>query len=119
MSITRIFLDAYNVKLSDCKDIVNYISRYQIVIDKILSLINGNGDFWISRKTIEITLQRNFLRHRGKDYLALVSAIETTWKEEIIDLGDTILRIIRHVEINKRNKKDTADYVNAFAVDTQ
>ena len=66
-----------------------------------------------------MTLQGNLFRHLGKDYSALVSAIETTWKEETTDLADTILRIIRHAEINKENEKDTADNVNALAVSAQ
>lgn len=119
MSITRIFSDACNVRLSECKDVVDYTSRYQIAFDKILSIINDNEDSWISRKTIEITLQGNLLRHLGKDYSALVSAIETSWTEETTDLGDTILRVIRHAEINKGNEKDTANNVNALAVGTQ
>lgn len=98
---------------------VDYTSCYQIAFDKILSLINDNEDSWISRKTIEITLQGNLLRHLGKDYSALVSAIETSWTEETTDLGDTILRVIRHTEINKGNGKDTANNVNALAVGTQ
>ena len=119
MSVIRIFSDACNVRLLDCKDVVDYTSRYQIAFDKILSLINENEDSWISKKTIEMTLQGNLLRHLGKDYSALVSAIETTWKEETTDLADTILRIIRHAEINKGNEKDTANNVNAFAMGAQ
>ena len=78
MSIICIFSDACNVRLSDCKDVVDYTSHYQLAFDKILSLINDNEDSWISKKTIEITLQENLLRHHGKDYSALVLAIETT-----------------------------------------
>lgn len=118
MSITHIFSDACNVRLSDCKDVVDYTSRYKIAFDKILSLINDNKDSWISRKIIEIVLQENLLRHLGRDYFALVSVIETTWKEETTDLGDTILRVIRHAEINKENEKDTAKNVNALTVGT-
>ena len=66
-----------------------------------------------------MTLQGNLFRHLGKDYSALVSAIETTWKEETTDLVDTILKIIRHAEINKRNKKNTANNVNTLAVGVQ
>ena len=36
-----------------------------------------------------------------------------------IDLVDTILKIIRHTEINKRNKKNTADNINALVVGAQ
>ena len=44
MSVIRIFSDVCNVRLSDCKDVVDYTSRYQIAFDKILSLINENED---------------------------------------------------------------------------
>ena len=89
MSVTRTFVDALNTKLSDCKDVVEYTSRYQIVFDKILSLLND--DSWMSKKTVEMTLQGSLLRHLGKDYSALVSAIETTWTDETTNLQDTIL----------------------------
>lgn len=71
----------------------------------IVSLTSENGR--MSRKTIEMTLQRKLLHHLGKDYSALVSAIETRWKEDTINLSDTILRIIRHAEINKGSAQDT------------
>lgn len=61
------------------------------------------------KKTIEITLQGSLLYHLGRDYVALVSAIETNWKEETTDLADTILRVIKQAEINKGNDKDNAD----------
>ena len=38
--MTRIFADALNMKLSDCKDVMEYTSWYQIAFDKILSLLN-------------------------------------------------------------------------------
>ena len=117
MSVTRLFVDACNIKLSNCKDIIDYTSRYQTAFDNILSLIGE--DSWMSKKTIEITLQGCLLRHLGKDYSALVSAIETAWKEETTDLADTILRVIRHAEINKGNDKDSAENVNALAVGVQ
>lgn len=63
-----------------------------------------------------MTLQGNFFRHLSKDYFALVLIIKTKWKKETIDLADTILRIICHAEINKRNKKDIANNINTLAV---
>lgn len=42
MSIIHIFSEDYNIKLSDCKDVVNYTSRYHIAFNKILSLINDS-----------------------------------------------------------------------------
>lgn len=107
MSATRIFSDACTVKLSECKDVISYTSRYQVAFDKIVSLSTEGG--WMSQKTVEMTLQGNLLRDLGKNYSALVSAIETEWKEETTNLSDTILRVIRHAEINKGNAQDSAE----------
>lgn len=43
ISMTRIFMDALITKLSDCKNIIEYTSWYQITFDKILSLLNENS----------------------------------------------------------------------------
>lgn len=107
MSVSRVLVDACNVKLSDCKDVVDYTSRYQVTFDKLLSLINKES--WMSRKSVEMTLQGSLLRNLGKGYSALVSAIETSWTDKTTNLSDTILRIIRHAEINKGNEEDTAE----------
>lgn len=68
---------------------------------------------------LEMMLQGNLLRHLGKDYSALVSAIETECKEETTNLSDTILRIIRHAEINKGNAQDVAGNTKVLATVTQ
>lgn len=39
MSVTKIFSEVCNIKLSGCKDVMNYTGRYQIAFDKIQSLI--------------------------------------------------------------------------------
>lgn len=39
MNITRIFYKVGSIKLSDCKDVINYIGCYQMAFDKIESLI--------------------------------------------------------------------------------
>ena len=110
MTVTCIFTDAYNVKLLDCRDIIDYTSRYQIAYDKILRLI-GDNSAWISKKTIELTLQGNLLRHFGKEYSALVTTIETEWKKETTSLANTVLRVVRHAEINKGNERDMASNI--------
>lgn len=56
-----------------------------------------------------MTLEGSLLCHLERDYAAFVSAIETNWKDKTTDLADTILRVIRHAEINKGNNKDNAD----------
>lgn len=59
MSVTCTFADALNMKFSDCKNVVEFTSQYQIAIDKILSLLNK--DSWMSKKTVEITLKNSVL----------------------------------------------------------
>ena len=121
MSVTCTLAEALNTKLSDCKDVVEYTSRYQIAFDKIFSLLND--DLWMSKKTVEMTLQDSFLRHLGKDYSALVSAIETIWTDKTTDLQDTILQVIRHAKINNENNQEVAvnasSSTNALAVNIQ
>lgn len=68
------FVDIYNVKLLDCKNIIHYINRYQIIFDIILNLINRN--FWVSKRNIKIIQYENLLRFFGKNYSAIVSAIK-------------------------------------------
>lgn len=75
MIVTRIFTDVCNVKLLDYKDVLDYTSCYQIAFDKLISLIFTEG--WMSRKTVEMTLQGSFFRYLGQNYSALASAIET------------------------------------------
>ena len=54
----------------------------------------------------------------GKDYSALVLAIETKWREETTNLSDTILRVIRHAEINKGNAQDVVENTKVLATAT-
>lgn len=105
MTVICIMCDSCNIKLSDYKNIIDYISRYQIAYNKILSLI-GDNSAWILKKTIELTLQGNFFKHLSKKYLALVITIETEWREEITSLSDTVFRVIIYMEINIGNERD-------------
>lgn len=41
------------------------------------------------------------------------------WNKEITNMVNTILRIICHAEINKKNEKDTADNVNVLTIGAQ
>lgn len=73
--MTRIFLDAYAVKLLDCNNVIDYTSCYQIAFDKPLSLLNTKS--WMSKKIIKMTLQESLFCHLGKNHAALILAIET------------------------------------------
>lgn len=66
-----------------------------------------------------MTLQGKLFRHLDKDSSLPVSTIKTVWIEDMRDLVDTILKVIRHAKINKRNNKNTAKNVNALTVRVQ
>lgn len=117
MSISQVFVNTCNIKLLNCKNVVDYTSCYQIAFNRLLSLIIKKS--WISKKSIEIALQRSFLWHLGKSYMALVLAIKTTWTDETIDLSNTILRIICHAKINKRNEKDSMENLSKVVLATR
>lgn len=89
ISVTRIFLDTYVVKLLDCTDVINYTSHYQIPFNKLLSLFNNK--FQMSKKTLEMILQRSLLCHFGRNYTAFVSAIGINWKNKITNRANIIL----------------------------
>lgn len=42
----------------------------------------------------------------GTEYLALISGIKEDWKNEIINLAEVVLQIIRHFEFIKDTKKN-------------
>lgn len=63
----------------------------------------------MSKKTIEITLYRNLFCYFNKDYVALVSIINTVWKNKTINLVNNNFWVIRYIKINKRNNKDNTD----------
>ena len=70
MSVTEIFLDKYNMRFLEYKDIINYTNWYQISFNQLFNLFNNNS--WILKKTIEMTLQSSLFRYFGKKYLVLV-----------------------------------------------
>lgn len=107
MSVTRMCLNACAVTLLDNTNVLDYTRRYQIVFDKLLSLLNKKS--WMLKKTMKMILQRSLLCRLRKDYAAFVTAIETNQKDKTINLADSILQVIRHAEINKDNNRDNAD----------
>ena len=71
----RIFLDICIIKLVDCINIIDYTSCYQITFDKLFSLLNTK--LWMTKKIIKIVLQGSLFYDLKKNYITLVSAIET------------------------------------------
>ena len=104
MSVTRSLYEASNLKMSDCKGVIEFTSSYQTAFDKIASLLKAESN--LTLKGTEMLLQGTMLMNIGEEYSSLVSAIETAWTDKTTNLSDTILRIIRHSEIMKGNAKD-------------
>lgn len=117
ISIICFFVDTHNIKLSDYKDIIDYRNQYQIAFDNIFNLIGK--DFWMFNKSIKMIFQGSLLKYLGKDYLALVLAIKTIWKEETINLIDTIFRVICYTKINKNINKNLVKNVNVLTIGVQ
>lgn len=66
----------------------------------------------MSKKNIEMALQKSLLQYLGKGYLALVLVIKTTQINETTDLSDTIIYIIYLIKINKKNEKNLTENSN-------
>lgn len=54
INVSQVFVNTCNIKLLECKDVVDYTSHYQIGFDKFLSLITKKS--WVSRKNIIMIL---------------------------------------------------------------
>lgn len=76
ITVTCIFSDTCNVKLSDYRNIIDYISCYQITYNKIFNYIRENLTK-ILKKTVKLILEKNLLKYFDKDYLALMIIIKT------------------------------------------
>ena len=92
--------DGYVRKLSEFKNVVDYTSSYQLTLDKVASLTKEGSH--MHAQMAKMMLQANMLRNLGSEYSALVSAIQTEWKEENTNLSDTILRVIRYKKFIKQ-----------------
>ena len=66
----------------------------------------------MSKKTVEMALQRSLMHHLSKDYSALVSTIETVLEDGNTNLSNIILHVTHHAEINRDNAEDNADTPN-------
>lgn len=100
MSIVASLTNGCVRKLSEFKNVVDYTSNYQLRLDKVASLTKEG--FHMHVQMAEMMLQANMLRNLGSEYSALVSAIQTEWKEENTNLSDTIFRVIRYEKFIKQ-----------------
>ncbi len=104
MSTSQIIYDATTKKLSDFKNVHEYISHYQVSFDKVVNLLTG-GNSSYTRKSTEMYFQATMFMNIGVEYLALVSSIQKDWKDENTNLAEAILQIIRHFEFMEGNEK--------------
>lgn len=104
MSTSRLIHHATTKKLSDFKDVHESTSSYQAAFDKVVGLLTDTPHYtW---QSTEMYFQATMLINIGTEYSALVSAIQTDWKDETTNLAETVLQIIRHFEFIEGNKKN-------------
>ena len=103
MSTSWIIYDTTTKKLSDFKNMQEYISYYQAFFDKVVNLLTKTSSY--TRKSTEMYFQATILMNIGIEYLALVSSIQKDSKDKNTNLAEIILQIIRYFEFMKRNKK--------------
>lgn len=102
MSTSRILLETPKTKLSDCKDIDEYSSVYQVAYNQICDLTIEDSD--LSTKRTGMLLQVAMLFNMGNEYAGIVSTIESKWKNEITDLESTIFHFVKYEAIWKGNE---------------
>ncbi len=94
MSTSCLIYDAMTKKLADFKNIHKYTSSYQATFDKIIGLLTDSSHY--TRQSTEMYFQATMLINIRTEYSALISAIQKNWKDEMTNLTETVLQIIRH-----------------------
>ncbi len=102
MSTSRILLEMAKTKLSDCKNIDEYISVYQAAYNQICGLMTEDSN--LSIKEAGMLLQAVMLLNMGNEYAGIVSTIESEWKNRTTNLESTILRLVKYEAIRKGNE---------------
>lgn len=103
MSTSRLIHDATTKKLSDFKDVHESTSSYQAAFDKVVGLLADTPHY--TRQSTEMYFQATMLMNIGTEYSALVSTIQTNWKDETTNLAETVLQIIRHSSSSKEARR--------------
>lgn len=104
MSISYLIYNATTKKLSDFKDVYEYTSSYKAAFNKVVGLLIDTSHY--TRQSIEMYFQATMLMNIGTKYSALVLAIQKNWKDEITNLAETELQIIKHFELIEENEKN-------------
>lgn len=89
MSIFCFIHETTTKKLFDFKNVYKYMSHYPTSFDKVSSLFIETSVY--TRKSTKTYFQAIMLMNIKAYYLALVSAIQKDWKDEIINLAKTVL----------------------------
>ena len=75
MSISGLIMETMKLRLSDCKDIHEYCSKYQEAFDTVCGLLPTDTE--ISAKAAEVLLQAGLLTGMENEYSSIVSMMET------------------------------------------
>lgn len=89
MNIFYLIHETITKKLSDFKDLYEFISNYQVALDKVIGLLTAKSHY--TQKNTEIYFKATILMNIGLKYSRLVFAIQKDQKDETTNLAKAIL----------------------------
>ena len=101
MSISRLIMETMKLRLSDCKDIHEYCSKYQEAFGTVCGLVSTDTE--ISAKAAGVPLQPGLLTEMENEYSSIVSMMETEWKMGTTNIAESAKKLVRFAEIRKEN----------------
>ncbi len=101
MSISRLIMEIMKLRLSDCKDIHEYCSKYQEAFDTMCGFIPTDTE--IHAKAAEVLLQAGIFTGMENKYSSIVSMMETEWKIDTTNIVESAKKLVRFAEIRKEN----------------
>ncbi len=101
MSISRLIMETMKLRLSDCKDINEYCSKYQEAFNTVCGLISTDTE--IPAKVAEVLLQAGLLTGMENEYSSIVSVMETEWKMGTTNIAESAKKLVRFAKIRKAN----------------
>ncbi len=94
-------METMKLRLSDCKDIHEYCSKYQEAFDTVCGLVSTDTE--ISAKAAEVLLKAGLLTGMENEYSSIVSVMETEWKMGTTNIAESAKKLVCFAEIKKEN----------------
>ena len=78
LAVCHIVRQVQDLKMSQCKDAIDFCSTYQKAYDEAVNLTSDGSDLGV--KGIEVIIQGHTLSNAGKDFQAVVTRYQDDWK---------------------------------------